>query len=134
MSRSQVLVTYGSIGVSFPKFILFRKYDSFFYISNQNIFHFHGIFLHVIIAFNIAFPMNPSTSMSAENWEAEQLHAFIDETTVEVAEARNKLSHQEDLVDAFNGDATAMGYATAIAKTDKFEARLVVARARHETA
>jgi hypothetical protein len=68
--------------------------------------------------------------MSAENIEVEELRAFIDETTAEVAEAMNKISHQEDLVDAFNGDDTAVGYAAVIVRADKFEARLVVARAR----
>ena len=91
--------------------------------------------MHIIIAFNIAYPMNPSTSMSAEqNKEVEQLRAVIDETIAEVAEARNKFEHHEDLVDAFNGDATATGYAVAIARADKFEARLIAARARQETA
>ncbi len=78
--------------------------------------------------------MNPSTSRSAENREVEQLRAFIDETTAEVADAKNKFSHQEDLVDAFNGDATAVGYAAAMARADKLEARLVAARARQEIA
>ena len=90
--------------------------------------------MHVITAFNIAYPMNPSTSMSAENREVEQLRAFIDETIAEVAGAKNKFSHQEDLVDAFNGNATAVGYAAAVARANKFEARLVAARARQETA
>jgi len=83
-----------------------------------------------IIAFNIAFSMNLSTSMSAENKEVEQLRAFIDKTTAEVAEARNKFNHKEDLVDAFNGNASAVGYAAAIAIADKFEARLIDVRAR----
>ena len=78
--------------------------------------------------------MNPSSSMSAENREVEQLRAFIDETTAEVADYRNKFSHQEDLVDAFQGDATAVDYAAAMARANKFEARLVAARARQETA
>jgi hypothetical protein len=68
--------------------------------------------------------------MSAENREVEKLHAFIDETTAEVTDARNKFNHQEDLLDAFNDDAAAAGYAAGIAKADKFEARLVAARAR----
>jgi hypothetical protein len=97
-------------------------------------FHLHGIFLHIIIEFNIAFPMNPSTSMSVVNKEGEQLRAFIDKTTTEIAKARNKFSHQEDLVDAFNGDDTAAGYAAAIAIAGKFEARLVTDRARQEIA
>ena len=75
--------------------------------------------MHNIIAFNIAFPMNPSTSISTQNIEVEQLHAFIDETIADVAESRNKLNHQEDLVDALNGDATALGYAATIARADK---------------
>ncbi len=70
--------------------------------------------------------------MSAENIEVEQLRAFIEETTAEVAEARSKFSHQEDLVDAFNGNNTATGHAAAFAIADKFEARLVCARARQE--
>ena len=37
-------------------------------------------------------------------------------------------------MDAFNGDATAVGYVAAPAMADKFEARMVDARARHETA
>ena len=46
------------------------------------------MFLHIIIAFNIiAYPKNPSTSMSGENREVGQLRAFIDETIAEVAEA-----------------------------------------------
>jgi hypothetical protein len=72
--------------------------------------------------------------MSTENREVEQLRAFIDETIAEVADARNKFSHREDLVDAFQGDAAAVGYAVAMARADKFKARLVAARARHETA
>ena len=78
--------------------------------------------------------MNPSTSMPAENREVEQLRAFIDEATAEFADAMNKFSHQEDLVDAFNGNATALGYAAAIARADKLKARMVVVRARQETA
>ena len=77
--------------------------------------------------------MNPSTSMSAENREVEKLCAFIDETNAEVADAKNKFSYQEDLIDALNGDATAAGYTTAIARANKFEARLVAARARQKT-
>jgi hypothetical protein len=72
--------------------------------------------------------------MSTENRKVEQLRVFILETTAEFADARNKFQHQEDLVDAFNGDATAPGYAAALVRADKFEARLVVARARQKTA
>ena len=74
--------------------------------------------------------MNPSTTMSVDNGEVEQLRAFIDETIAEVADARNTFRHQEDLVNAFNGDATATSYAATIARANKFEARLVAARAR----
>jgi hypothetical protein len=78
--------------------------------------------------------MNPSSSTPAENREVEQLRAFIDETTAEVTDAKNKSSHQDDLVDAFNGDTMAEGYAAAIARADKFEARLVAAKARQDAA
>ena len=90
--------------------------------------------MHIILAFNIAYPMNPSTSVSAEKKEVEKLRAFIGETNAKVAEARNKFEHQEDLVDAFNGDVTAAGYAAAIAKAGKLEAMLIAARAQQETA
>ncbi len=89
--------------------------------------------MHITIALNIAFPMDPSTSISVENREVEQLRDFIDETTTEVAEARNKFKHQEELVDAYNGDANATSYAPAEARVEKFEARLITARVRHET-
>ena len=88
---------------------------------------------NLIITFNITVPMDPSTSMTVANKEVEQLRASIDETSAEVAEASNKFSHQEDLVDAFNDNAVAVGYAAAIVIADKFEARMVAARARHET-
>ena len=74
--------------------------------------------------------MDPSTPMVTGNREVEQLRAIIDETTAEVAEAKNKINHQNDLVDAFNDDATAAGHATVIVKAYKFESRLVTARAR----
>jgi hypothetical protein len=60
--------------------------------------------------------------------------AFIDETTVEVADAWNKFSHQEDLINTFNGDATAVGYAAAMARANKFKSWLAIARPRQETA
>jgi hypothetical protein len=50
--------------------------------------------LHNIVAFNTVFPMNPSTSMPTENREVDQLRVFIDETTSEVVDARNKFSNQ----------------------------------------
>jgi len=67
--------------------------------------------------------MDPSTSMSVENRVVDQRRAFIDETTAEAVEAKNKFTYQEDLVNAFNGDATAVGYTAAVVRADKFEAR-----------
>ncbi len=78
--------------------------------------------------------MNISTSMSAEYSEVERLRAFIHETIAEVAKAWNKFSHQDVLVEAFNGDDTATGYAASIATADKFEALLVAPRAWEENA
>jgi hypothetical protein len=89
--------------------------------------------VYIIIAFNIAVPIDPSTSRTDENTEVEQHRAFIDETIAKVAEARKKFSHKENLVDAFNGDATAVRFVAAICRADKLEARMVVARARDET-
>ena len=78
--------------------------------------------------------MDPSAALSTENREVEQLRAFIDETTAEVADARDKFKHQEDLCEAYGGDSTAVGFAAAGLRADKLEARLIAARARHETA
>ena len=78
--------------------------------------------------------MDPSTALSTENREVEQLRAFIDETTAEVADARDKFKHQEDLCEAYGGDSTAVGFAAAGLRADKLEARLIAARARQETA
>ncbi len=78
--------------------------------------------------------MDPSAALSTKNREVEQLRAFVDETTAEVADVRDEFKHQEDLVEAYGGDATAVGFAAAVARADKLEARLVAARARQETA
>jgi hypothetical protein len=73
--------------------------------------------------------MNSITDMNID-----QLLVFVDQTTAEVAFLQNKLDHQEELVDAFNGDATAAGFVAAQTKADKIEARLIAAKARLETA
>ena len=52
----------------------------------------------------------------------EQLLAFVDQTTAEVASLQNKLDHREELVDAFNGDATVAGFVAANTKADTIEA------------
>jgi len=41
---------------------------------------------------------------------------------------------QEELVDAFNGDATAASFVAAQTKADKIEARLISSKARQEAA
>ncbi len=47
-----------------------------------------------------------------------------------MASLKNKFDHLEELVDAFNGDATAAGFVAANNKADKIEARLIAAKAR----
>ncbi len=52
------------------------------------------------------------------NRNIDQLLAFVDHTTVEVASLHNKFDQQDELVDAFGGDATANGFVAAQAKAD----------------
>jgi hypothetical protein len=47
-----------------------------------------------------------------------------------VASLQNKFDHQEELVEAFNGDATAAGFVAVNTKADKIEAPLIAAKAR----
>ena len=74
--------------------------------------------------------MASSTVNSVTDRNIEQLLAFVDHTTVEVASLQNKFDHLEELVDAFNGDITAAGFVAANTKADKIEARLIAAKAR----
>jgi hypothetical protein len=43
---------------------------------------------------------------SVSDGNIEQLLAFVDQTTAEVPSLQNKFDHLEELVDAFNGDAS----------------------------
>ena len=83
--------------------LIFEKYDTFFFNFYQKNFISRVFFLHIVIASIIIFTMDPSAALSTENREVEQLRAFIDETTAEVADARDKFKHQEDLVEAYGG-------------------------------
>jgi hypothetical protein len=74
--------------------------------------------------------MASSAANSITNINIDQLLAFVDKLAAEVASLHNKFDQQEDLVDAFNGDATATGFVAAQTKADKFEARLIAAKAR----
>ena len=78
--------------------------------------------------------MASSAVNSISDRNIEQLLAFVDQTTAEVASLQNKLDHQEEMVDAFDGDATAAGFVAASNKADKIEARLIAAKARQEAA
>jgi hypothetical protein len=60
--------------------------------------------------------------------------AFVDQTTSEVATLHNKFDQQEELVEAFNGDATDVGFVAANAKAGKIEAPLIAAKARQDAA
>ena len=78
--------------------------------------------------------MASSAAISITDRNIEQLLAFVDQTTAEVASLQKKFDHQEDLADAINGDAIAAGFVAAQTKADKIEARLIAAKARQEAA
>ena len=78
--------------------------------------------------------MASSAANSVQDRNIEQLLMFVDQTTAEVATAQQKFDDQDELLDAFAGDATAEGFAATSAKADKLEARLIAAKARQEAA
>jgi outer membrane murein-binding lipoprotein Lpp len=78
--------------------------------------------------------MDPSTSFSAENRDIEQLRTFVDQTTTDVADLRNKLERQEERVEAFSEEVNAPGAKLAHARADKLEIRLIAAMARQDAA
>jgi hypothetical protein len=57
--------------------------------------------------------MDPSAANSMQNRDIEQLLAFIDQPTAEVATCQNKFDQHEELVVAFGGDSTAKGFPEA---------------------
>ena len=74
--------------------------------------------------------MASSAVNSISERNIKQLLAFVDQTTAEVASLQDKFDHQNELVDAFNGDATAVGFVAANVKADKIDARLIATKAR----
>ena len=74
--------------------------------------------------------MASSAVTSISNRNIEQLMAFVDQTTAEVASLQDKYDHQEELVEAFKGYANAVDFVAANVKADKIEARLIAAKAR----
>ena len=78
--------------------------------------------------------MASSAVNSVTDRNIDQLLAFVDQTTAEVASLQNKFDTHDELVDAFGGDATANGFVAAQAKEDKIETRLIAAKARQEAA
>ncbi len=75
--------------------------------------------------------MASSAVNSITDRNIDQLLAFVDQTTADVASLLNKFDQHEELVDAFNGDFTVAGLVAAQTKADKIEARLIAAKARH---
>ena len=75
--------------------------------------------------------MASSAVNSITDRKIELLLAFVDQATAKVVSLQNKFDHQEELVDVFNGDATAAGFVATQTKADKIEARLIAAKARH---
>ena len=78
--------------------------------------------------------MDSSAAFSVAERNINQLLSFVDQTTIEVVTAQNRFDQQDELLEAFGGDETAIGFAAATAKADKLEARLVAAKARQEAA
>ena len=78
--------------------------------------------------------MEASTSFYAENRDIEQLRTFVDQTTAEAADLRNKFERQEELVEAFGEVVNALGAKLAQIKAVKLETRLIAAMARQDAA
>ena len=58
---------------------------------------------------NIIYTMEASTSFFAEIGDIEKLRSFVDHTTTEAADLRNKYERHEELVEAFGEEANAPG-------------------------
>jgi hypothetical protein len=125
--------TNGTLVLVFQNIIVFEIRHRFFF-SNQNIFSFLRILLHILLDLIIVFPMASSVVNSVTDRNIDQLLAFVDHTTAEVATLQNKFDQQEELADAFGGDASAVAIVAAHAKVDKLETRLIAAKARQEAA
>ncbi len=78
--------------------------------------------------------MASSAVNSVTDGNMDQLLAFVDPTTAEVATLQNKFDQQGNLVDSFNDDATAPGFVAAQTKANKIEARRIAAKARQKAA
>ena len=75
--------------------------------------------------------MSLPEALLAENRDVEQLRSFIDGVTSEVAAGlQAKFDNQEELVEAFGDDETAVGLVAAKTKLDKAEERLIAAKLR----
>jgi hypothetical protein len=82
----------------------------------------------------MVYNMDPSAANSVQHRDVEQLRGFVDQMTVQVATCHNIFDHQEELVDALDGDASASCFAVAQARADKLEDRFVAAKARQDVA
>jgi hypothetical protein len=95
-------------------------------------FHSHDIFLRCIVDMNIFFTVEASTSLFSKNRDIEQMCTFVDQTTTEAANLRNKFERQEELVEAFGDEVNAPGAKLAQTKADKLVTRLIAAMARQD--
>ena len=75
--------------------------------------------MHILSDIIIVIPIAYSAANSITDRNIDQLLAFVNQTTSEVATLLNKFDLHEELVEAFNGDATAVGFVAASAKADK---------------
>jgi hypothetical protein len=78
--------------------------------------------------------MVSSVVNSATDRNIDQLLAFVDQTTAEVATPQNIIDQQEELVDDVGGDATVVRFLAAQTKAYKLEIHLIAAKSRHEIA
>ena len=65
--------------------------------------------------------MASSAVNSITDRSIDQVMAFVDQTTAEDASLQKKFDQQEELVEAFNGDATAAGFVVSQTKADKIK-------------
>ncbi len=74
--------------------------------------------------------MTASVLYSVVTASIDQLKTFVDQTTAEVANARNKLEQQDEIVKAFHGENFAVGFTAAQVKADKLKGPMIAAEIR----
>ncbi len=78
--------------------------------------------------------MDASAANYAENRDIEHLRTFVDQTTTEVADMKNKFERHEELAEAFGNEVEAHAAKLAPKNANKLEARLIAAMSRQDAA